>query len=111
MMPDASGVHGALAHLQGWLGARDNLIHSGEGPISRVRWAGSLVAWANNLGVKVGLPLELRLATAETKVQRPRAQVLVMCRCMMLQSIAGLALWSGPNPGDLQGLLPSTSLP
>ena len=56
-----SDVHGTLAPSQGWLGARDNLIHSGEGPISRVRWAGSLVAWANNLGVKVGLPLVLNL--------------------------------------------------
>ena len=40
---------------QGWLGAKDNIIHAGEGPIPIIRWAGTLVAWANNVCVRVKL--------------------------------------------------------
>ena len=39
--------------VQGWLGAKDNIIHAGEGPIPIIRWAGTLVAWANNVCVRV----------------------------------------------------------
>ena len=38
---------------QGWLGAKDNIIHAGEGPVPIIRWAGTLVAWANNICVRV----------------------------------------------------------
>ncbi|XP_060174078.1 vacuolar protein sorting-associated protein 41 homolog isoform X1 [Lycium barbarum] len=36
-----------------WLGYRDQVLHSGEGPIHAVKWRTSLVAWANDTGVKV----------------------------------------------------------
>lgn len=37
-----------------WLvGNRDNVIHSGEGPILAIKWKGDLLAWANPSGVKV----------------------------------------------------------
>ena len=39
--------------MQGWLGNRDTILHSGEGAISIARWAGKLVAWANDKGIKV----------------------------------------------------------
>ena len=39
--------------LQGWLGNKDTVLHSGEGVVSIARWAGKLVAWANDRGVKV----------------------------------------------------------
>ena len=39
--------------MQGWLGNRDTMLHSGEGAISIARWAGKLVAWANDKGIKV----------------------------------------------------------
>jgi len=42
--------------MQGWLGNRDSVLHSGEGSISIARWAGKLVAWANDKGVKVRHP-------------------------------------------------------
>lgn len=29
------------------------MIHSGEGPIYAIKWRGNLVAWANDMGVKV----------------------------------------------------------
>ena len=37
---------------QGWLGSRDTVLHSGEGAVSTARWAGNLIAWANDRGVK-----------------------------------------------------------
>ncbi|KAF8237909.1 vacuolar assembling protein VPS41 [Tricholoma matsutake] len=38
---------------KGWLGHSETVLHSGEGPIWQVRWRGSLIAWANDLGVKI----------------------------------------------------------
>ncbi|KAK9865646.1 hypothetical protein WJX84_004897 [Apatococcus fuscideae] len=42
-----------LLNSRGWLGSRDTILHAGEGPVQAVQWAGSLLAWANNVGVKV----------------------------------------------------------
>jgi hypothetical protein len=39
--------------MQGWLGSKDTILHSGEGPIQDIKWSGNLIAWANDLGVKV----------------------------------------------------------
>ncbi|CAD7699980.1 unnamed protein product [Ostreobium quekettii] len=48
------GVAGKLLlNSRGWLGKRDTVLHAGEGPIHIVRWAGSFIAWANDVGVKV----------------------------------------------------------
>ncbi|KAK9800354.1 hypothetical protein WJX73_009236 [Symbiochloris irregularis] len=48
------GLAGQLIlNSRGWLGSKDATLHSGEGPIHIARWSGSLVAWANDLGVKV----------------------------------------------------------
>ncbi|KAE8691820.1 Vacuolar protein sorting-associated protein 41-like protein [Hibiscus syriacus] len=53
-------VTGGLAgHLylntKKWLGYayKDQVLHSGEGPIHAVKWRTSLIAWANDMGVKV----------------------------------------------------------
>ena len=43
----------ALPSMQGWLGSKDAMLHAGEGTIQTARWSGTLVAWANNIGVKV----------------------------------------------------------
>jgi len=47
-------VYGGLAgslilREKGWLGHKETVIHSGEGPIWQVRWKGRLIAWANDL--------------------------------------------------------------
>lgn len=34
---------------KGWLGHKEVLLHSGEGPIWQTRWRGRLIAWANDL--------------------------------------------------------------
>ncbi|XP_004250993.1 vacuolar protein sorting-associated protein 41 homolog [Solanum lycopersicum] len=36
-----------------WMGYRDQVLHSGEGPVHAVKWRTSLIAWANDAGVKV----------------------------------------------------------
>jgi len=46
-------VYGGLAgnltlQEKGWLGHKETLLHSGEGPIWQVRWRGKLIAWAND---------------------------------------------------------------
>ncbi|XP_043700552.1 vacuolar protein sorting-associated protein 41 homolog [Telopea speciosissima] len=51
-------VTGGLAgHLylnsKKWIGYRDQVLHSGEGPIHAVRWRTDLIAWVNDAGVKV----------------------------------------------------------
>ncbi|MED6206016.1 Vacuolar protein sorting-associated protein 41 [Stylosanthes scabra] len=50
----AGGLAGHLyLNSKKWLGYRDQVLHSGEGPIHAVTWRTSLVAWANDAGVKV----------------------------------------------------------
>jgi hypothetical protein len=34
---------------KGWLGYKEQVIHSGEGPIWAIEWRGDLIAWANDL--------------------------------------------------------------
>jgi vacuolar protein sorting-associated protein 41 len=38
-----------IMHEKGWLGHKETLLHSGEGPIWQARWRGHLIAWANDL--------------------------------------------------------------
>ncbi|WVR07632.1 hypothetical protein IAU60_004674 [Kwoniella sp. DSM 27419] len=38
---------------KGWLGYKEQILHSGEGPIWAIEWRGNLIAWANDLGVKI----------------------------------------------------------
>mmetsp|Transcript_19730 Transcript_19730/g.37590 ORF Transcript_19730/g.37590 Transcript_19730/m.37590 type:complete len:920 (-) Transcript_19730:193-2952(-) len=50
----SGGVAGNLIlNSKGWLGNRDHVLHSGEGGLHAVRWRGSLIAWANDAGVKM----------------------------------------------------------
>ncbi|KAI8803585.1 hypothetical protein BJ742DRAFT_828067 [Cladochytrium replicatum] len=38
---------------KGWLGAREVVLDSGEGPIYTVKWRQTYIAWANEAGVKI----------------------------------------------------------
>ncbi|ODN99053.1 hypothetical protein I350_07207 [Cryptococcus amylolentus CBS 6273] len=38
---------------KGWMGYKEQVLHSGEGPIWAIEWRGNLIAWANDLGVKI----------------------------------------------------------
>eukprot|EP01119_Soliformovum_irregulare_P019120 TRINITY_DN5998_c0_g1_i1.p1 TRINITY_DN5998_c0_g1~~TRINITY_DN5998_c0_g1_i1.p1 ORF type:complete len:882 (+),score=254.78 TRINITY_DN5998_c0_g1_i1:60-2705(+) len=42
-----------VINSKGWFGRKDNVLHSGEGPIHSIKWKGSLIAWANDIGVKI----------------------------------------------------------
>ena len=46
----SGGMAGNLIlHEKGWLGYKETVLHSGEGPIWQVRWRDNLIAWANDL--------------------------------------------------------------
>ena len=45
----SGGLAGNLMmHEKGWLGHKETLLDSGEGPIWQTRWRGRLIAWAND---------------------------------------------------------------
>ena len=44
------GLAGALVlREKGWLGYKESVLHSGEGPIWQIRWRSRLIAWANDV--------------------------------------------------------------
>jgi vacuolar protein sorting-associated protein 41 len=63
------GTAGNLVmHEKGWLGHKETVLHSGEGPIYAVRWRSRLIAWANDLGVKI---YDVESGTRITFIDRP----------------------------------------
>eukprot|EP00965_Chrysotila_dentata_P220190 6191622-Pleurochrysis_carterae.AAC.7 len=38
---------------RGWFGTRDTILHAGEGPIRAISCCSAMLAWANDVGVKV----------------------------------------------------------
>ena len=38
---------------RGWFGVKDTIVHAGEGPVHAIACAGPMLAWANDVGVKV----------------------------------------------------------
>lgn len=48
------GMAGKLIlHEKSWLGHKESVLHSGEGAIWTTSWRSSLIAWANDAGVKL----------------------------------------------------------
>ncbi|XP_042511507.1 vacuolar protein sorting-associated protein 41 homolog isoform X2 [Macadamia integrifolia] len=76
-------VTGGLAgHLylnsKKWIGYRDQVLHSGEGPVHAVKWRTSFIAWANDAGVKVyDTANNQRLAFIERPQGSPRPELLL----------------------------------
>ena len=66
---------------QGWLGSKDATLHAGEGAIHTARWSGTLVAWADNVGVKVPIP------TSSSMVELPS---YLKERCSLMGTISHL---------------------
>ena len=52
--------------LQGWLGIKDTVLHSGEGAIQCVRWSSTLIAWTNAVSTKACAALRRDLAVTIT---------------------------------------------
>ncbi|KAH9848839.1 vacuolar protein sorting-associated protein 41 [Lenzites betulinus] len=73
----SGGMAGNLIlHEKGWLGYKETVLHSGEGPIWQVRWRDNLVAWANDLGVKIyDTVSQSRITFIDRPADSPRADL------------------------------------
>lgn len=50
----SAGLAGNLIlHEKGWLGNKETVLHSGEGPIWSTDWKSNLVVWANDAGIRI----------------------------------------------------------
>ncbi|KAH9994131.1 vacuolar assembling protein VPS41 [Russula compacta] len=68
------GMSGTLViQEKGWLGHKETVLHRGEGPIWHIRWRGGLIAWANDLGVKIyDTASQTRITYIERQPDSPR---------------------------------------
>lgn len=77
------GIAGkCIRNSKAWLrfSTQDFTIHDGEGPISTIKWGGTMLAWANNQGVKIyDTSKNLRVSY----VQRPK-NTADICRCHLV---------------------------
>ncbi|XP_050378991.1 vacuolar protein sorting-associated protein 41 homolog isoform X2 [Argentina anserina] len=75
----AGGLAGHLyLNAKRWLGFKDQVLHSGEGPIHVVKWRSSLIAWANDAGVKVyDTANDQRITFIERPRGSPRPELLL----------------------------------
>ncbi|KAJ7174299.1 hypothetical protein C8R46DRAFT_1080579 [Mycena filopes] len=71
------GMAGNLVlHEKGWLGHKETILHTGEGPIWQIRWRGRLIAWANDLGVKIyDTVSQTRITFIDRPPDSPRADL------------------------------------
>eukprot|EP00250_Pteridium_aquilinum_P016332 c23054_g2_i1 orf=454-3357(-) len=74
----AGGLAGQLVlHGKAWFGNREQILHSQEGPIHAARWRTSLIAWANDVGVKIyDTASNQRLTYIERPLGSPRAELI-----------------------------------
>ncbi|KAJ1619992.1 hypothetical protein T492DRAFT_915524 [Pavlovales sp. CCMP2436] len=72
------GLSGQLMlNTRGWLGAKDEVLHAGEGPVIAIKWHGQLLAWANDAGVKVyDCTAQQRISYIDRPAHSPRADAL-----------------------------------
>ncbi|KAG6917674.1 hypothetical protein DXG01_001649 [Tephrocybe rancida] len=65
-----------ILYEKGWLGHKETVLHSSEGPIWQVRWRGRLIAWANDLGVKIyDYVSQTRITFIDRPADSPRADL------------------------------------
>lgn len=57
-------------HEKGWLGPKDVVLHSGEGPIWSAQWRRNYIAWANDSGVRI---YDTHTSTRIASIPRPGA--------------------------------------
>ncbi|ORX39372.1 hypothetical protein BD324DRAFT_619424 [Kockovaella imperatae] len=77
------GLGGSLIHQEkGWMGWKEQVLHSGEGPIWASEWQGDLIAWANDLGVKIyDTSTSQRIGFIDRGADPPRAELF---KCSLL---------------------------
>ena len=62
------GMAGSLMYQEkGWMGWKEQILHSGEGPIWATAWRGELIAWAND-SVRLSPRLCFLLTTPLTNI-------------------------------------------
>ncbi|KAG2130198.1 uncharacterized protein EDB93DRAFT_1095067 [Suillus bovinus] len=72
------GMAGTLVlREKGWLGHKETILHSGEGPVWHVRWRERLIAWANDSqGVRIyDTQSQMRITFIERPADSPRADL------------------------------------
>jgi vacuolar protein sorting-associated protein 41 len=71
------GMAGNLElHEKGWLGHKQTILHSGEGPIWKTSWRGALIVWANDTGVRIyDTGSSQRVAFLDRPANSPRADL------------------------------------
>ncbi|KAL6307128.1 vacuolar protein sorting-associated protein 41 [Sparassis latifolia] len=89
------GMAGDLVlHEKGWLGYKETTLHSGEGPIWQVRWRDRLIAWANDLGVKIyDTVSQTRITFIDRPADSPRAD-LFKCTLQWQDDSTLLIAWA-----------------
>jgi len=73
----SGGKAGVLVlHEKGWLGHTQTTIGTDEGPVWLTRWRGQLIAWANDLGVKIyDTASQTRIGSIDRPQNSPRADM------------------------------------
>lgn len=73
----SGGMAGNLTlHEKGWLGPKDVVLHSGEGPIWSTQWRRNYIAWANDGGVRIyDTHTSTRIASIPRPENSPRADL------------------------------------
>ncbi|KAF7331583.1 Vacuolar assembling protein [Mycena kentingensis (nom. inval.)] len=83
-----------ILYERGWLGHKDTILHTGEGPIWAVKWRGRLIAWANDLGVKVyDTVSQTRITFIDRPSHAPRAD-LFKCTLHWQDDMTLLIAWA-----------------
>lgn len=82
------GTGGQLVLVsRGWFGTREEVLHAGEGPVRAMRWQGSYLAWANDLGVKVyDTQSQQRISFIDRPANSPGPEAFTPC-----------LVWEGPT--------------
>jgi vacuolar protein sorting-associated protein 41 len=71
---------------RGWFTSTENILDSGEGRVQIVRWCGTMIAWANDRGVKI---YDLEREKPVSRVDRPKINfaehegVASSCQCKL----------------------------
>ncbi|TFK69442.1 vacuolar assembling protein VPS41 [Pluteus cervinus] len=91
----SGGMSGDLIlREKGWLGHKDTILHSGEGPIYQTRWKGRLIAWSNDLGVKLyDTSSQTRISYIDRPPDSPRAD-LFKCTLYWQDETTLLIAWA-----------------
>mmetsp|Transcript_7798 Transcript_7798/g.14869 ORF Transcript_7798/g.14869 Transcript_7798/m.14869 type:complete len:939 (+) Transcript_7798:56-2872(+) len=93
----ATGGHNKqfIIRTKSWIGNKDNVLHAGEGPIWTVKWRGNLIAWANDLGVKIwDCGCSERIAHIPRAAGSPRADAY---RCSLVWGVEDTLLIGWAN--------------